>query len=380
MMPLGDGLDLNPGEFNSRACYFSDRSSLFGKVMRSGLLLCFGLVLAASVPAQDSGPEPLPEPVSNNAVAGLKIHGQLELFSLMGIGPKKTWDAVTTDANAINASSGKVEPIHPVPGTTGRIAAMAVGAAGRIFLFGGYVVSQAGGTAIPDVNIYDPEHDLWLRGADIPVALADSVIGVYRDRYIYLIGGRSKAGPVSDVYVYDVDKARWSKATNLAGAAVFGNAGAIVDDTIVYVDGARKDAATGFAASDECWKGKIDHHDPTKIAWSKLPAHPGAARFRVAAGGSEKDEMIYFSGGSDHPYDYNGIGYDGKPAEPSPLTFGFNLKSGKWQTINDKTANPTMDHRGLLVTHDNLVILGGMEAGQKVTAQISVIPKQGGGK
>ncbi len=52
----------------------------------------------------------------------------------------------------------------------------------------------------------------------------------------------------------------------------------------------------------------------TKIQWTKLPNHPGNARYRIAAGGSEKDQKIYFSGGTDNPYNYNGIGYDGKPA------------------------------------------------------------------
>ena len=54
----------------------------------------------------------------------------------------------------------------------------------------------------------------------------------------------------------------------------------------------------------------------------------GTARYRIAAGGSEKDQKIYFSGGTDNPYNYNGLGYNGKPAEPSPVTFAFNARSG----------------------------------------------------
>src|ERR1051326_6865975 len=227
------------------------------KYLASAAIVILSLVLCASA---NSEVDPLPNPVSNNAVASLKVHGQLTIFTFMGIGEKKSPDSITTDAYSINASSGKVESIHSVPGTAGRIAAMAAAAAGRIFLFGGYIVYPGSGMAVPDVNVYDPEHDLWLRGSDIPIGLADSVTGVYRDRYIYLLGGRTKGGPVADVYVYDVDKAKWSKATSLP-SAVFGHSGAILDDTIVYVNGAHKDATTGYAASDECWKGKIDHHE-----------------------------------------------------------------------------------------------------------------------
>jgi len=46
-------------------------------------LLFFGGLLSA---AAQSGVDALPDPVSNNAVAELKVHGQLLLFSVMGIG------------------------------------------------------------------------------------------------------------------------------------------------------------------------------------------------------------------------------------------------------------------------------------------------------
>ena len=123
--------------------------------------------------------------------------------------------------------------------------------------------------------------------------------------------------------------------------------------------------------------GKIDHHDLTKIQWTKLPNHPGTARYRIAAGGSEKDQKIYFSGGTDNPYNYNGIGYNGEPAEPSPVTFAFNLRTGKWETINLHTPQPTMDHRGLVAIPEGLVIMGGMEKGQQVTSRVTILPKPG---
>jgi hypothetical protein len=338
------------------------------------LLALHGALFAATEP----GVEPLPEAISNNAVAILKVKGQIELFSLMGMGPKKTWDAVTNEAYELDASSGKAYTIHAVPGTAGRVGAMAVGVGDRVFLMGGYVLYQGGGMAVPDVGMYDPGHDRWFRGKDIPLAVGDAVIGVYRDRYIYLVGGRSNTGPVSDVQVFDTGKNRWLKATSIS-TAVFGHAGALVGDTIIYLDGAARNAAGNsprFVASDECWSGKIDHHDPTKIEWSKLPGHPGPGRFRIGAGGSEKDGMVYFSGGSDNPHDNAGIGYDGKPSEPSPVTFAFSLRTRKWETIEENTPNPTMDHRGLLVTKQSLVMIGGMEKGQQVSAKVTVWSKQ----
>ncbi len=346
-------------------------------MMRIRLLLFIAIVVI--VCSAKTQMDSLPQPVSNNAVAILKSRRDDLLFSLMGIGPKKTWDAITSAGYALDISTGEWTELTSVPGT-GRIAAVAVGARGRVYLFGGYVVDAQGNeTTVSDVNVLQIESGHWYRGADIPIPVDDSVAGVYDDRYIYLVSGWSKNDAVTNVQVYDIDKDSWQQATAIPGKPVFGHAGAMVGATIVYVDGARKNPSGDkpkYVASDDCWTGKIDSHDHTKIAWSKLPNHPGAARYRIAAGGSDKDGKIYFSGGTDNPYNYNGIGYDGKPSEPSPVTFAFDVKSGKWETINEKTPDPTMDHRGLLVTDKGLMILGGMGKGQAVTSQVTVVSKE----
>lgn len=341
------------------------------------LLLGLGsLLLAADKPKFI----PLPAPVSNNAVASLKVKGTLILYSFMGMGPEKRWNSTTNAAYAFDSDEGKWLQIRPVPGIVGRIAAVAAGAREQIFLFGGYVVDAQGiETTVPDLNVYEPLTDRWYRGSDIPVPVDDSVVGVYRNRYLYLISGWSRNRAVNNVQIYDAEKDRWLPGTPIAGTPVFGHAGGIVGDTIVYVDGARANPSgvqPRYVASDECWMGKIDHHDPTKITWSKVPAHPGNAHYRIAAGASDKDARIYFSGGSEIPFNYNGIGYNGRPAEPSPVTFAFNVKTGAWETLNEKTPDPTMDHRGLIVSSHQLIILGGMEKGQQVTAQVQVLPKR----
>jgi hypothetical protein len=86
--------------------------------------------------------------------------------------------------------------------------------------------------------------------------------------------------------------------------------------------------------------------------------------------------MIYFSGGSANPYNFNGIGYNGEPSEPSRYTFAFNLRSGKWETLNADTSDPTMDHRGLFVLPEGLILAGGMAKGQQVTPQVTVLNKR----
>ena len=340
------------------------------------LLLPGGLLAAATLPKFD----PLPTPISNNAVAQVKSRGAVLFYSMMGMGPKKTWDSISSAAYRLDPEGEKWEQIRPVPGTAGRIAAVAAGAREHIFLFGGYTLDSHGAEiTVGDLNVYEPLTNRWFRGADIPVPVDDSVAGVYRDRYIYLISGWSKSDAVRNVQVYDAEKNTWAQATPIPGIPVFGHAGGLSGDTIVYVDGAYKNPSgdrPSYVASDECWMGKIDRHNPAKIQWTKLPRHPGSARYRIASGGSDKDQMIYFYGGTDNPYNFNGIGYNGEVSEPSPVTFAFHLRTAKWEILNSNTPNPTMDHRGLLVLPAGLVIVGGMLEGQQLTPQVTVLPKQ----
>jgi N-acetylneuraminic acid mutarotase len=337
--------------------------------------VCFGCLALESF----SQLPPLPVPVSNNAVAIVKSGKRDGWYSFMGIGAKKTWDSITTAAYVLEAGSQKWSELRPVPGPAGRLGASAIVARGQILLLGGYTVDGQGGEiTVSDVSVYEPSGRKWYRGTDLPVAVHDAVLGVYRDRYVYVIGGASKKDPVTSVQVYDIEKNKWQQATAMPGAAVFGHAGGLVDDTIIYVDGAQKNStgAPAYVASDECWLGKIDRKDVTKIQWTKLPEHPGSAHFRIAAGPSEKEHKVYFAGGSETPYDFSGIGYDGHPAEPSPVAFAYDVRAGQWETVTDDMSNPTMDHRGLLVTKEGLVLLGGMEKEQKVTDAVKVIPRK----
>jgi N-acetylneuraminic acid mutarotase len=341
------------------------------------LIVLTGVLWAAS--EQEVELDPLPVPLTNNAVTSFNGPGGLQFASFMGITSGKTWKEVSNAAYSMLASSGKWHPLRSVPGTAGRLGATAVATKDQIFLLGGYVLdSQGAETTVSDVNVYDPIYDRWFRGKDIPTGVSAAIGGAYHDRYVYLIGGWSTSGPTQAVQVYDIEQSTWLAGTPTPGPAVFGHAGAIVGDTIIYVDGALKNnsGSPAYTASDECWMGKIDRKDPTKIQWTKLPPHPGTARFRIAAGGSAKDNKVYFAGGSLNPYDTTGLGFDGKPAEPSPMVFAFDLKANKWEVVHATVPVLTMDQRGLLVSNHYLLLFGGMAKERAVTAKVTLIPKQ----
>jgi hypothetical protein len=338
------------------------------------------LVFSATISWGQDEPKfpPMPAAVSNNAVASLK--GGFELFSLMGVGPKKNWDDVTNQIYIMTMShTGKWSTGRSVPGPVGRLNAAADGAKGLVVLMGGYVVDNRGlELTVPDVNVYEPGARRWSRGKDIPVPVDSAVTGVTHDHFVYLIGGRSVGGPVNNVQVYDVEKDAWTQATPFPGTPAFGMAGGVADEAIVVVDGAKPGPAGGprYVPSDECWLGKIDHKDPAKIEWSKLPAHPGTARFGIAGGGADRDHRIYFSGGTTTPHDYKGASYDGSAAEVSPVTFDYDLHGNRWETLNQNTYDPRADGRGLVETPLGPVVLGGMVKNLAVTARVTLFPKK----
>jgi N-acetylneuraminic acid mutarotase len=345
--------------------------------MTKRFVLCLPVAFSLLLLAADQPKIPaMPNAVTSNAVASLK--GGIEVYSLMGLGTKKTWDDVSNKMYELGLRSGKWVEGRPVPGVAGRLGASATGVRGQILLFGGYTIDGQGNEfVVGDVNSYAAQDHQWYRAEDIPIPVDRAVIGVTHDRYIYLVGGRSRSGPVNNVQVYDVEKNTWSQATAFPGTPVFGHAGGIGDETIVYVGGAKKDPAAGkYVASDECWMGKIDHKDPNKIEWSKLPPHPGPGRFGIVAGAGEHDHRILFSGGTTAPHNYKGLDSEGKLAELSPVTFAFELHGNRWETITDDTYDVRADSRGIVFTPIGPLILGGTLKNSAVSARVLVLAKK----
>jgi N-acetylneuraminic acid mutarotase len=346
--------------------------------MRKPFFFLFVVLCALALPAADQPKIPaLPNGVMNNSVASLK--GGTEVYTIMGIGTKKTWDDVTNKVYELRMKSGKWVEGRPVPGVAGRLGSSAIGARGKIYVFGGYTIDGQGNESIvSDVNVYIPEERRWYRAADLPVPVDSAVIGVIHDRFIYIVGGRSRGGPVNNVQVYDAERNVWTQATPFPGTPVFGHAGAVADENIVYVDGAKKDptGANKYVVADECWIGRIDKKDPNKIEWSKLPAHPGTGRFGIVAGAGEHDHRILFSGGTTTLHNFKGLDAEGKPPEMSFVTFAFELHGNRWETIEEDTEDVRADSRGIAFTPIGPLVVGGMVKNAAISARVLALPKK----
>lgn len=322
--------------------------------------------------AQSWGEAPaLPFPIANNAVAAVRTPDGSALFSFLGIDSTRAWNGRLAVALRWDVGSAEWRRVRKVPGE-GRLAATAQTARGKIYLFGGYTVADDGSEqSLPNVDIYDPETDRWSAGARMPMPVDDAVSGVWRDSLIYLVSGWHDRGNVAAVQIYDPAADRWMAATPIPGPPVFGHAGGVVGNTIVYIDGTRTlpEGRPRFRIEGSAWAGDIDPTRPERIRWRRLPPHPGPPLYRAAAAGVA-DRWVLFAGGTDNPYNYDGVGYDGAPSEPRAGAFAWDTLDGRWLSLPSLPV-ATMDHRGIAIAGSELFVVGGMGSGQRVTRRVA---------
>lgn len=322
---------------------------------------------AADLPA-------LPVPVANNAVASLTINGTQYIISFAGIGPGRRHSDIHARVFVLSDKNiAWVEQVA-VPGKVGRLAATAAAVGELAYVFGGYSVT-ADGTEVSTawVHSFDPETSQFKELSPMPVPVDDAVSVVFANRYIYLISGWHDLGNVNLVQRYDTATDSWIQATPIPGNSLFGHAGGIVDNKIVYCDGVRiqpnPDGPRSFVANSECFLGIIDDKDGRRIDWRPIAPHPGLPRYRMASAGIPSLNAVLFIGGSENPYNFDGVGYDGEPSEPANDALLLNLETRHWQVLDQATA-PTMDHRGLVPFNKRWVTVGGMLSGQKVSGGV----------
>lgn len=326
-------------------------------------------------------PPELPEARANNPVARAVSAGDAVWFTGLGITGDKTWRDLR--ANGWIYRDGDESGWRPVPGLppfeglTGRLGSHAVAIDGDIHVIGGYTVAEDHAErSTPGIYRLDmaPQPG-WTRVATMPVPVDDAVALVHEDRYLYLVSGWSDSGNVNLVQVWDSRKNAWRQAEPWPGAPVFGHAGGMVDGRLVVCGGARieyrAEGVRRFPESGECWLGTIRDDDRYRLDWKPLPPMPGGARYRAAAVGIrfDRDARIVFAGGADRPYNYDGQGYDGVPARALDSIVSYDLDAGRWVCHSPMPA-PGMDYRGLLVSADRLVLIGGMNAERQPTARI----------
>ncbi|MFN4290955.1 MAG: Kelch repeat-containing protein [Permianibacter sp.] len=332
------------------------------------------LLVAGRAPAADlnqSALPPLPQAVSNNAVAQLNVAGRARLYSFFGLGSARTPAAISRNAYEFDPDTNRWHVLPPVPGN-GRLASVAIGVDRIIYLFGGYTVSTNGAEdAVAELLRFDPLQQTYETMAPMPMPVIDSVALLWQQRHVLLVAGRDNHQPLNRVQWFDTVGERWLADTPYPGTPVFGHAGGLLDNELVICGGVfvagRVAGRPDYALSDACWHGKLNEKVIGEIQWKQLPTMPGPGRYRAAAVGSRlRGKHIVFVGGTDTPYHDSGIDAQGKVAQPLSTVVAYNLLSRRWEEWGT-LATAGMDFRGLLELNGSLVTVGGMEAGPKVT-------------
>ena len=316
----------------------------------------------------------LPTAVTNNAVASVKAGRREYVVSFNGLADGKTHEDTLASTYVYDSRSKSWSEADPVPGGAGRLASVAASADRLVYVFGGFTVADDGAeTSTPWTHAFDPHKRTFAERAPMPVAVDDAVAVTFDGRYIYLVSGWHDLGNVNLVQRYDTREDTWVQATPIPGPSVFGHAGGIVGNTIVYCDGvaveAHDDRPRNFVAVPDCYLGIIDNEDGRRIDWRSVAYHPGLPRYRMAAAGVPEVNGVLFVGGSENPYNYNGIGYDGRPSEPSGDALLFDIDTQSWRVLEFE-GEPTMDHRGLVPFTGQWLTVGGMTADQRVTRRV----------
>lgn len=313
----------------------------------------------------------LPEAVSNNAVVEGFISDTPYLFSFGGIDATKESSGIHLRSYRYNIVTGVAEQIPDLPDTLGKIASAASRIGNIIYIAGGYHVLSDGSEITSDkLHRYDITNNVFLDDApDIPVPTDDQVQAVWNNQLIYLITGWSQMANIPNVQIYDPQQNIWMTGTPVPendNYESFGASGTIIGNTIYYFGGAM--SSGGFGIQNQLRIGSINPDDPTQITWDSTVPDTSVQGYRMAA--TTVNNQLHWIGGSKNTYNFDGIAYDGSGGvSPAQRDLYTEIDTIQWEE-NIAPQFP-MDLRGIANVNDTIKYLaGGMSANQTVTDAI----------
>lgn len=315
----------------------------------------------------------LKESVTNHAAASFKNQNTWYTYTFYGLDSTKRWTGVHSKVIKTNMETGRSEVITIIPDSLGRLASSASLIKNKIYIAGGYAVFRDGKEKSSNyLFIFDPVTDSFKNGKNIPLPIDDHVQAVWRDSLLYVISGWSDSVNVRAVQVYNPFSNEWLMASPLPDekeAATFGGCGTIVGDTIYYLGGATFQKF--YPPSHKFYKGVINPSNPLRIQWMQAGNYPGEYRYRSVAFRSRN--KIYFFGGSNETYNYNGISYEHKKlVNPNTTLLNYDIESGRFAI--EKSQIHVMDLRNVVeMENGKFYSVGGMIEKQKVISAIRPI-------
>lgn len=309
------------------------------------------------------------EAVSNNAVCGAEHNGKRYLYSFGGIDTSKVYSGIHLRSFKYDMTTKQWKKLPNLPDSMGKIAAGANAVKGYIYIIGGYHVFSGGNEKSSEkIHRFDIASDTFLSdGADIPVPTDDHVQAVWNDSLIYVISGWSQNTNIPNVQIYNPSTDSWQVGTpvpNNHSYKSFGASGTIVGNTIYYFGGAK--IGGNFPIQNQLRVGKIDPNNPTQITWSISVPDANLVGYRM--GCFQHNGKVFWVGGSNQTYNYNGIAYAGNvPVEPNNRILRLDTATLQFTTITNNISAIPMDIRGIYNHNFDIYIAGGMQSNQTVT-------------
>lgn len=311
----------------------------------------------------------MPVRVANNSVAEAVVNGKTYIYSFGGIDSTKLYSGINNKCYKYDVANDSWDTIPDLPDTNTKIAAGASYVNGIIYIIGGYTV-RANGTEFSSNKIhrFDPTADTFLTdGTIIPRVIDDHVQAVYKDSLIYVVTGWSNSRNVNFVQIYDTYLNSWSTGTRVPGSTyqAFGASGTIVGDTLYYFGGALNGAS--FPISNHLRKGYIDPANPTTVSWQQSIPDTNLNAYRAAC--ISIDSTIYWIGGSNITYNFDGIAYNGSGGvSPANQIRSYSPSTDSLASYQPNNDTLPMDLRGWARISDSVFyIVGGMEHMQEVS-------------
>jgi N-acetylneuraminic acid mutarotase len=317
---------------------------------------------------------PMPEFVSNNAVAAAHSGDTICIYSFSGIDSTKTPNGIHNKGFKYNLETEEWTALPPLPDGMTRIAAGASTVNNKIYIIGGYhVFPNFNEESLNFVHVFDPETNTYLPDATpVPTSIDDHVQAVWRDSLIFVVTGWSQNTNVPNVQIYNPALNEWATGTpvpNNTSYKAFGASGDIVGDTIYYNGGAV--IGSNFPGTTKLRKGVINPDNPSEITWSIEEENPGAKGYRMGA--KTVDDRVYWIGGGGQTYNFDGVAYNGSGiVEPLERIMEYNATTASW-TIFD-SPKKVMDFRGVAkISENELIICGGMTSGAEVSNAVYML-------
>lgn len=317
---------------------------------------------------------PMPEPVSNNAVAAAQSGDTICIYSFSGIDTTKSPNGIHNKGFKYNLETEEWTVLPDLPAGLTRIATGASTVNNKIYIIGGYhVFSNFNEESLDYVHVFDPETNNFLPDASpVPTRIDDHVQAVWRDSLIFVITGWSQSTNVNKVQIFNPALNEWTSGSSVPNNTLykaFGASGDIVGDTIYYNGGAV--IGGNFPGTTQLRKGVINPDNPTEITWSVEEENPGDKGYRMGA--RVVSDRIYWIGGGGQTYNFDGVAYNGSGiVEPLERIMEYNATTATWSLF--ESTYKVMDMRGVAkISENELIVCGGMTAGAEVTNAVSMI-------